>query len=595
MTQMRKLVFAVTLFAFFALTGCSLNQMVRMADENQLTVEPSPLELHGDSVKFTMSVNLPEKMLKKGKEYIVKPFYVYNGQEIELENIVLRAEEFEGQEQPRVSRTLSFAYEPEMRRGELMVQGVARNPNNDRTRETERMKIAEGVVTTAEMVQENYFSAYADHGYNPNEELEPTVIGFFFQQGSSYLRPSEIRSERGQYLQNFIAEKNVTRSVTITGTHSPEGSERVNANLSQDRASRIEDFYRRNMRRYDYQNMADEINFILKPVVLDWEPFRAALQEYDGISDSQKQEMLNIINGAGSFEEQEERLRRVDGYRQVFKDIYPLLRTAKAEVLTVIEKKSQAEIATLARQIADGTVSADTLSHEELLYAGTLTPSLDEKEQIYQAAIRQQDTPEAHINLGAVYLERAANASAEAQQNQYVEQAVNQFELANRQEETAEAYNNLAVAHFMQGNTERAYESIQQAENLQPTEETGRGIRGVKGALEIRQGNYEQAISTLSNAEETAENLYNLGLAYLLNKDYNNAITHLEEATQKDSQMAKAYYAAAIANARLGREDEAYNQLQQAVQNDQDLRRNALEDLEFSQFQENERFRNTLR
>lgn len=594
---MRKLVFAVTLFAFFALTGCSLNRMVRMADEQELTVEPSPLELRGDSVRFTMSANLPVKMLKKGKEYIVKPFYVYNGQEIELENIVFRAEDFPNrdEEQPRISKTMAFAYEPEMRRGELMVQGVARNPNNDRTRETERMKVAEGIITTAEMVQENYYSAYAEHGYNPEEELEPTVIGFFFPQGSSYLRPSEIRSERGQFLENFIAEKNVTRTVTITGTHSPEGSERVNTNLSQDRAERIEDYYRRNMRRYDYQDMADTINFILKPVVLDWEPFRAALEEYDGISQSQKQEMLDIINGTGTFEEQEDQLRRVDGYRQVFNDIYPLLRTAKAEVLTVIEKKPEAEIATLARQISEGTVSPDTLSDEELAYAARLTPSLEEREKIYQAAIRKNDTPQSHTNLGAVYLEMAANATSDAQRNQYIEQAVNQFELANRQQESAEAYNNMAVAHYMQGNIDRAAEAIEQAENLQPTETTARGLRGVKGAIQIRQGNYEEAISTLSNAEETAENLYNLGLAYLLNRDYNNAVTHLTEATEKDSQMAKAYYAAAIANTRLGQEDAAYEMLQQAVQNDQELRRNALEDLEFSDFQDNERFRNTLR
>ncbi len=275
---MRKLIFALSLLVF--LSGCSLNQMVKMADEQELTVEPSPLELHGDSVRFTMTANLPVKMLKKGKEYIIKPFYVYNGQEVELENIVFRAEDFPNskEEQPRISRTLAFAYEPEMKQGELMVQGVARNPKNNKTKETDRMKVADGIITTSEMVQQNYFSAYSETGYNPNEELIPTVIGFFFPQGSAYLRPSEVRSERGDYLQNFIAEKNVTRTVTITGTHSPEGPERINTNLSQERAQRIEDFYRRNMRRYDYKGMADSINFILKPVVLEWEPFVAALK-----------------------------------------------------------------------------------------------------------------------------------------------------------------------------------------------------------------------------------------------------------------------------------------------------------------------------
>ena len=594
---MRKLVFAATLLTLFALTGCSLNQMVKMADEQKLTVEPSPLELHGDSVKFTMTANLPVKMLKKGKEYIIKPFYVYNGQEKELENIVFRAEDFPNskEEQPRISKTISFAYEPEMKQGELVVQGVARNPKNDRTKETDRMKVAEGIITTSGLVQQNYFSAYADHGYNNQEELTPTVIGFFFPQGSSYLRPSEIRSQRGDSLQNFIAEKNVTRSVTITGTHSPEGSERVNKNLSQDRARRIEEFYRRNMRRYDYRGMADSINFILKPVVLEWEPFVAALEEYDGISQSQKQEMLSIVNGAGSFEEKEDRLQRVNGYRKVFNDIYPLLRTAKAEILTVKEKKTDAEIAVLARQIAAGTISPDSLSDEELGYAATLTPSLEEREQIFLAATKKNDSPASHNNLGAVYLQMAARANSDAQRTQYIERAVNQFELANRKQENAESYNNLAVAYYMQGNTDKAYQAITRAESLNPTEVTARGLRGVKGALEISRGNYDQAIQSLSNAEETAENLYNLGLAYLLKKDYNNAITNLNEAIEKDNNMAKAYYAAAIANARLGKESAAYEMLQKAVTNDQELKRSALEDLEFSQFQNNERFRNTLR
>lgn len=594
---MRKLVFAVTLLAFFGLSGCSLNQMVKMADEQELVVEPSPLELHGDSVTFTLSANLPVKMLKKGKEYIIKPFYVYNGQEVELENIVFRAEDFpnSGEEQPRISEEISFAYEPEMRQGVLEVLGVARNPKNNKTKETDRMQIAEGIITTSELVQDNYYSAYAFHGYNNQEELIPTVIGFFFPQGSAYLRPSEVRSQRGDSLESFIADKNITRTVAITGTHSPEGPERVNENLSEQRAKVIEDFYRRNMRRYDYKGMADSINFILKPVVLEWEPFVVALDAYDGIPQEQKEKMLAIVNGPGSFIEKEDRLHKVEGYEQVFKEVYPLLRTAKAEILTVKEKKTDAEIATLARQIVAGTVSPDTLSAEELGYAATLTPSLDEKEQIFLAATKINDNYIAHNNLGAVYLERAVAATSEAQRNQFIENAITQFELANRQQENPESYNNLAVAYYLQGNTDKAYEAITQAGSMEANETTARGLAGVRGALEIARGNYEAAISTLSNAEENAENLYNLGLAYLLNRDYNNAITNFNEATELDNQLAKAYYASAIANARLGNEDAAYNMLQKAVSNDPELKRSALEDLEFSDFQENERFRNTLR
>lgn len=597
MTRMRNLLSAVTLMSVFILSGCSLNQMVKKADEQQLTVEPTPLEVHGDSVTFTMSATLPTKMLKKGKEYIVKPYYVYNGKEIELENLVFSADEFpnSNDEQPRVSRTLSFPYEDDMKRGELFVQGVARNPENGKTKETDRMKVADGVVTTSRLAQEGYFPSYADHGYNNQEELEPTMIGFFFEQGRSRLRPSEVRSNRGDSLRNFIAEKNVTRTVSIMGTHSPEGTERVNTNLSQERAQAIEKYYRDNMRRYDYKGMADSIQFILKPVVLEWEPLVAALEEYEGINATSKQQMLDIINGSGSFEQKEDQLQKVQGYQQLFREVYPLLRTAKAEILTVKEKKTDAEIATLARQIANGTVSADTLSNEELAYAATLTPNMQEREKIFQAASKKSDSFSAHNNLGTIYLEMAHQADNESQRNQYLEQAVSQFELANQRQENAEAYTNLAVVYVMQDNRQRANEALSKAESLTTSDANRAGMMGVKGYLQLRDGNYTEAISTLSAAEETPENLYNLGLAYLLNKDYQNALTRFNEAVQQNDRLAKAHYGVAVANARMGNEDAAFNALQQAVSIDPELKRSALEDLEFFKYQEGERFRNTLR
>ena len=597
MMRMKHLTSAIALLWIFALTGCSLNQMVKMADEQKLEVEPNPLELHGDSVTFTMTATLPVKMLKKDMEYIVKPFYVYNGKEIELENLTFKASDFPNadEQQPRVSETLSFFYEPDMKRGELFVQGVARNPKNDKTKETERMKIAEGIITTSQLAQEGYYAAYAAHGYNNQEELEPTLIGFFFQQGSSVLRNSEVRSERGSYMKNFIADKNVTRTVTITGTHSPEGEERINSRLSEDRAEAIEKFYRQNMKRYDYKGMADSIEFILKPVVEDWEALKVALDEYEGVDQGAKQEMLTIINGGGTFEEKEDQLQKVNGYRKVFNDIYPLLRTAKAEILTVKEKKTDAEIATLARQIADGSVSADTLSDEELGYAATLTPNMQEREKIYMAATKKNDSYASHNNLGSVYLEMASQSNNESQRNDYLERAVTQFELSNRKQENAEAYINLADAYVMQGNLERANESINKAAGMQASQETMAGMRGVQGYLQMRAGDYDAAIRTLSQASESAENLFNLGLSYLLKDDYQNALTRFNEAVAMDSEMAKAYYASAIANARLGREDAAYTALEKAVSMDAELKREALDDLEFTDYQDNERFRNALR
>ena len=327
MNKLKTLLLSTILFNFLIFTGCnSLKKMVKMAEEQQLTVEPSPLELQGNTVTFTMSAKLPVKMMKKDKIYTVNTFYQYGDERVDVGSIEFRAADFPNgaEQEPEQSQEFSFDYTGEsMDNGMLMVQGVASEPTSDKIAETPEMQVADGLIVTQKLVEAPRFVAYGDHGYNNQEELIPTNINFFFAQGSSVLRRSEVRSNRGDQFSNFIAEKNVTRSVSITGTHSPEGSERVNSDLSADRAGRIEEYYQEQMDRYDYQGAAEEIEFILKPVVEDWGQFRDSLQNYDGVSSSEKQEYVNIINGPGAFEEKEDRLQQLPTYRKVFADVYP--------------------------------------------------------------------------------------------------------------------------------------------------------------------------------------------------------------------------------------------------------------------------------
>ena len=186
------------------------------------------------------------------------------------------------------------------------------------------MEIAVGIITTSRAVQNAYATNYADHGYNDQEELIPTNINFYFPQGSAYLSQSlatdgESNKAKKSNLSAFIADKNVTRTVTITGTHSPEGSETINGDLSKNRAEVIEKYYRSQMSKYDYTGTAAEIKFILKPVVQDWSAFKVALRA-SGISEDSKKSFLNIVNGSGSFEDKEKAMRKIsrlqNGVRQ---------------------------------------------------------------------------------------------------------------------------------------------------------------------------------------------------------------------------------------------------------------------------------------
>ena len=588
---MRKLFYAIALIGVMTFSGCALNQMVKMAEDQTLTVDPNPLEVHADTVKFEMAANLPAKMLKKGKAYSMNTFYKYGDNEIALEPIQFTSEDYPNadSQQPKQTKEFAFAYSPEMKIGDLEVQGVASDPNG-KSKESERLAVAKGIITTSQLVEPVYFAAYADHGYNNQEELVPTRVNFYFDQGRSVLKYSERRSDRGNKLTAYIADKNLTRTVSITGTHSPEGAERINSRLAKDRAEAIEEFYQREMRKYDYKGLADSIKFITKDVVEDWTVFKDSLATYNGISSEEKSAYLDIINGPGSYEDKEDKLHQLPTYRKVFRELYPKLRVAKTEILTVKEKKSDAEISVLAKQIANGSASGDSLSEEELLYAATLTPSLEEKEAILKAATKKTDSWTAHNNLAAVYI-----AMAIAGDQNKVTDALTQLEIASNKEEAAEIQINMATIEMMRGNAYKAYSHLQNASELEPSNEIEQGLNGVKGSAEIMIAKYNDAIKSTSNAEDNAVNLFNKGLAQLLNKDFRNALTSFKEAAEKDSEMALAHYGAAVASARLNNEEDVYSNLEEAVSNDPELKGKALEDLEFAAYFANDKFRDVLK
>ncbi|MBL7856863.1 MAG: tetratricopeptide repeat protein [Cyclobacteriaceae bacterium] len=591
---MRKLVYSFLIIGAVSLGGCTLPSMIKKAKEQNLTVTPNPLEVHKDTVNFDMAANLPVKMLKKGTVYTVNTFYKYGGNETALDPIPFKAEDYPNSstEQPKVTKSFAFPYAPAMKSGKLEVEGSA--SKGTKAKVTPRMEVAVGVITTSKLVKPVYAAAFSGHGYNNQEEVIPVVIpDFIFEQGRSVLRTSEIKSDKGKQLDAFIASKNITRTVTITGTHSPEGADRINSRLANERAAAIEKFYRQQMKKYDYKGMADSISFIQKPVIDDWNEFKNALSAYEGISSEEKAEYLNIINAGGAFEATEKQLKKLKTYKKVFKDVYPGLRTAKTEILTIKDKKTDAEIAVLAKQITQGSASADALSFEELMYSATLTPSLEEKAAIYEAATKKGTFWNAHNNLGATYLAQAVENPANA--NALADKAAAQLDIAAKLNAAPEVHANLASVQMIKGNAYAAYSHATKALGAGLSGDNAAGLNGVKGAAEIVMAKYADAVRSESSAADNADNLFNKGLAQVLNKDYQNALTSFSQATSKNSNLAIAYYGAAVASARLGNADGVVSNLSNAVKADPSLKEAALGDLEFAKFATSEAFRNALK
>ena len=228
-----------TIITFSLLSGCALQKMVKLAEKQDLEVNPNPLELHGSQVAFDISAVLPPKILPTGKTYTLNTTYQYEDKEIEVGSIEFNPEDYpqSNSSASRVKRPFSISYNEALNPGVLMIQGEAKNVANGKTLTTKKKKVAVGIITTSRAVQNSYATNYADHGYS-QEELIPTNINFYFRQGSSYLSQSlatdgESNKQKNQIWPRLSPTKCDSNS-NNNSTHSPEGSETINSNLSKD-------------------------------------------------------------------------------------------------------------------------------------------------------------------------------------------------------------------------------------------------------------------------------------------------------------------------------------------------------------------------
>ncbi len=608
-----KKIWAASVFALFMLQGCALNSMLKKAQQQKLTLTPSPLELHGDSVAFSFSAELPVNMLKKGKAYSLNFNYKYSDQKLPVGGIKFNYLDFPEQKKqsPKMSRKFAFAYKSSsMDKGDLILQGSASN-QNDKAKLSPEVNYAKGLILTSQLVQEENLTVLAGHGYNPLPEYFPVNVNFYFDQGSAVLKVKgaepekkgkarkkkskkvEIKPANQMALDAYIASKNATKTVTITGMHSPEGREVKNTELSDQRAKAIEKYYRGMMKRLNYGKKADSIEFVTKALVQNWVPMKDTIAVDDSLTTEEKASVLAVIDGPGTYVEQEQALEKLACFPKLLFHIYPKLRLGQTEILTLKPKKTDAQISILAKTISEGGKPTDTLSDKELSYAATLTPILAEKEAIYMAATKKNDSWQAHNNLGAVRIELAKKANGD-QKTALVDKAITNLEISRARMETAEVYANLATAYQMKGDKEKIDEIFAKSQGLSGNSEAKRITNSVKGTVDLKRGNYASALNMFANGVDEPTSNYNKGLAQVLKKDWSTGYSTLEELAATGSKNALVFYVQAVAAARQNKTSELGEKLKKAVSLDPSLKAKAVSDLEFLNFYSNTAFKGAL-
>ncbi|WP_018344831.1 OmpA family protein [Cytophaga aurantiaca] len=581
-----------------AFNSCSLKQMVKMAKDQELTVTPSPLEVHGDSVAFDISASLPVKMLKKNKIYSVSSFYKIGDEKIELGSFDFVSTEYPDAKttQPKITKHQAFAYKPEIGNGDLVVVGTASNLDKTKSKSTEELPVAKGLITTSRLVKDYTYVAYADHGYNNKEELIPSTVNFYFEQGKSVLRKSEMKGENAKFLDAFITAKNVTRTISVIGHHSPEGTETKNANLANERSVVIEKYVKERMKHFKQDSIVNAIQFVTKGDIKDFEPLKAEIAKDTKLAPEHKDELLSIINGSGDFTSKQQQIEKLPYYnKSVLAHLYPTLRTARTEIWTVKPKKTDAQISLLAGQIAAGKVSPDTLTAEELSYAGTLTPILSEKVAIYEALVKKTDNWAAYNNLGAAYVEQAKAEVDQNKKKELVNKAINTLEMSIKKQDSGEAHVNLASAYILTGVRDLSRTEANKAVASNASDAVKKGANGILGTLDVKDGKYELALQDLSKSNDSLQVKFNSALASLLKKDFNTAKAGFANYIAAAPNDAAGYYLAAVTAARQKDEATLTTNLKKAKALSAKYGERAVSDMEFYDYWNSENFKNALK
>ena len=566
---------------FFLLVGglasCNpLKKMAADAENVKYTVAPDPLELHADSINMAITGKIPAEYFHKKAIIDVTPLLKTKGvngevvKEFKTITLVGEAATEEGQKITQASGgsfnyTDKVAYKDAMESAVLEVKIVGRFKT--KSVDIGNFKVGDGTIITPTLVMSDEKPIL---GTDKFVKVTPRKFEaqLNYVVNSSQVRGSELLDEDYKGLKEFLsmgAEKEfVFKGVKISAYASPDGEISKNENLANDRAASAKKAFARDLKKAKIEIENPDEFYTLEGKGEDWEGFKTKMVASD-IED--KDLILRVLKMYTDLDQREKEIKNLAAtYTAVADKILPELRRSMISVMADEMSRTDEEIQRLVKS------APDSLSIEEILYAATLTESLDDKQSVYASAKKVYPSDwRGHNNSGYVLLlqNKANDAKAD-------------FEAAlNADANNKIASNNLAICHKLSGDFAKAKELYTAAKGA------GKEVSYNLGILDIIGGKYSSAVANMGS-----EKTFNAALATLLNGNANGAIAILDASG--DKEMAMSYYLKAIAGARAGNKDLTINNLKTAISKDSSLKQKANKDAEFLQFAEDEAFKSLL-
>lgn len=534
--------------AGLAIAACSsAEKMVQLAENVKITCDPEVLEVIGGEIDAIVTVTYPADYFHPQAILEVTPVLVYQGGEAAMKPFKYQGEKVRDNYRvvstagQTVREKVHFDYVEGMESAYLELRGVVKYKT--KVWNLPARKVAVGCNTTYMLVkQDGYISLKKD---NYQEIVKQTAEGqILYKVNSAEVQSSQLKS---QSVKDFIAaldEIKANERKTVTGTEivayaSPEGGEKLNAKLSDNRGISADKAWDQLTKGKDVTDPA------IKSIGQDWEGFKE-LVEASNIQD--KDLILRVLSMYSDPAVRESEIKNISAvYTSLQTSVLPELRRARFIANVEYKNFTAEELVTLVDE------NIDVLDEEALLRAATLVRDIDKKNELYGKAVEKFGSDRAQFNLGVLALAQDKLASAEKA-------------FAKVKTKDADLENALGLIALRKGNLDKAASQFRKA----GTDDAKHNL----GIVDILNGDYAKAAQELADVKGCP---FNKTLAYILNDQLDQAA---KSATCKSNDMA---YLKAIIAARQG-DQAAYNENLAKASKIEELAKRAATDIEFSMF-----------
>ena len=544
MTKTLKMIAAAA--AVLAAFSCSsMEEMVKMAENVEVTCNPGVLEAVGGSIDPVVKVTYPDGYFNPKAIPEVTPVLVYGYEEAKMPALIYQGEKVKdnykvvSSQGQTVTEKLHFDYVEGMEKCYLELRGVVKA--GDKEFALPVRKVADGLNTTYMLVETDGIVPFKADNYQ--DTYTTTAEGQIkYLVNSSEVRNQEIKGASIKDFQRTVDAINANDKATVKSTEivayaSPEGAQDLNNKLSGKRSESAAKAWDKIMKGYGLSDPE------IKSLGEDWEGFQKLVSESD-IPD--KDLILRVLSMYSDPNVRESEIRNMSEVFTALKgEVLPELRRARFIANVEYANYTAEELLKIVE------ANSDVLDEEAILRAATLVKDKAQKEALYEKAVAKFGSARAQYNLGALYLsedkvDKAAAALAKVDANDpEVENALGVVALRKGDYATAARY-------FKAARTPEAKSNL--------------------GVVDILTGDYDKAAQDLAEAKGCC---HNTALAYILTDQLDKADKAIHCASP-----GCAYLKAIIA-ARRGDAAGVKSNLEKAFK-DKALKARAQNDIEFA-------------